>query len=164
MLPDPPVPIGSDEWHKNLSRFMMSVDTLISEKGWVVQGVEVPDGTSPSFAYTIGLNVQHFPELVIVGLPIETAQTILNEIAHEMFKTGEVVDSWNLANEYVATLVHQRSCDTRDLRLGVAHQFYRGHVPVSQVVWPDEGGAYPWDSSWKHPGYQPVLDPRLRVA
>jgi Domain of unknown function (DUF4262) len=37
----------------------------------------MPEGRSPPFAYTIGLHEQGLPELLMVGLPMETAHTLI---------------------------------------------------------------------------------------
>jgi hypothetical protein len=159
VVTEQPVDIGSAEWHQNLSRYMMTLQSIIDKEGWAIQGVGGGETTSP-FCYTVGVHdVQDLPELMIVGVPFEVGAGVLNEIASETILKGDVPDTWQLADDYVARVVPERSCDTRNLKAGILHQYYREHVQLCQVVWPAENGAYPGDADWPYdPDVQPLLD------
>src|SRR5689334_18985943 len=66
------------------SDFTTELEALIREHGWAVQGVF--DATSPGpsgWVYTIGLEDLGHAELMIVGLPLDTAHGLLNRVLTE---------------------------------------------------------------------------------
>lgn len=48
---------------------------VIREQGWAVKGV------GPYIAYTVGMTDAGLPELVLIGVPVEPAARVLNELA-----------------------------------------------------------------------------------
>lgn len=161
IFPERPTVIGSAEWHRNLSQYMMTLQAVISQEGWSIQAV-FPSTDAPSFLYTVGLYEQGFPELVIVDVPLEAGQQALGEIASHAFRTGDMPGAWSTRSGAELRALPRRSCDSKDLRLTACHQFYRRHVDVTQVLWPSETGAYPIDPEWEHGATQPVCDPYYR--
>jgi hypothetical protein len=143
---------------------------IIDEFGWHVMKVFANDPGQPEFAYTTGLwkNYGH-PELLIVGVPLDRAQAIINEMGGDIrdgvrrFQPGgpvqDVVDgfgvyfvdfAWKHVGEY----------------FGWALWYYgdylenREQFPILQCVWPAKGnGSYPWDPDWPEElrDWQPVL-------
>jgi hypothetical protein len=122
------------------------------EPGWKVMGISAGK-EGPGFAYTIGLyhNYKH-PEIILFGLPIETALTLLNDVGDRV-KGGEVIQPnvtyTDLVQKYPVMFkpISNNDSDTREDLLGIAVRFY-GHVnfPVLQFIWTDPKGKFPWES------------------
>lgn len=163
MLPEVPPVIGSPEWNRSMSEYMMTLDALIARHGWAIHAVSPTDESRGApYCHTVGLWAQDFPELIITGLDLERAHFLLNQVASATYANGMPIARWPLTNDaYELLALEDRSCDTKDLRLGICHQFYRGHVPVTQLIWPDQNHVYPTQPEWPHgPEAQPLCDPR----
>ncbi len=139
-----------------LNTYLTEVRDLIAEHGWMVQGV-FPTETSPGapFAYTIGLTAAGLPELVIAGLPAETAGAILNTAARhhltDEIKPGAVLD--DLAS------VPFRVVAAPSAEIQQARNIYpAAGVRAVQLVWPDDAGAFPGDGGWSLGDAQPIYD------
>ncbi|MDI1475109.1 DUF4262 domain-containing protein [Polyangium sp. y55x31] len=107
------------------------------------------DSGGPDWSYSIGLfHTFGHPELIVVGLPFSTAQSIINGLgsrirAGQRFDHG-MCDS-NVLEERDVRFVTMKWEEYR-AHLGCAIWFYRGkEFPVLQVVWPDQAGRFPWD-------------------
>ncbi len=120
----------------------------IEKYGWHVMKVFAKD-PRPSFAYSIGL-FQTFghPEILIVGLALDTMHQILNNIGSDVkqgkrFQDGQssddILDGYECAfrrvlPEYYADL------------FGWAIWHYEGsEFPAIQCVWPDRDRKFPWE-------------------
>jgi hypothetical protein len=127
----------------------------IRAHGWAVQAVFGNHRRRhPDFAYTVGLWGFGHPELLVVGLPAQTACRLLNELgelvrAGGVLRAGDTVDCPELRGG--RTLCLRRVPDPERI-LFVAQNVYGGPglrvVPALQVFYPDSQGRYPWD-----PGY-----------
>jgi hypothetical protein len=125
--------------------------SIEGEPGWKVMGIGA-EKDSPGFAYTIGLfhNYKH-PEIILFGLPIEIALTLLNDVGDRV-KRGEVIQPnavyTDLVQKYPVIFkpISSNDRDTREELLGIAVRFY-GHVnfPVLQFIWTDSKGKFPWE-------------------
>lgn len=138
----------------NLDAYDQHCVELIAEHGWMVQGVfpTEHDREAP-FAYTVGLTVAGLPELVISGLPADIAQQLLNAAAKQTLGS-ELRPGQTLAG--IAS-VDFRIVDAPAAEVNMARHLYPDKtVRALQLVWPDEGGAYPGDSAWSLDGAQPV--------
>lgn len=128
-----------------LAAYLDRARTIIAEHGWMIQGV-FPTATSPGtpFAYTIGLTASGVSELVISGLDANTAGSILNAAARrhlaEELRPGMVVEG--LASVPFVVVAAPFA------EVGMARNMYGDRVGAVQLVWPDEGGAYPGDERW----------------
>ena len=164
MFPSGPL-IGSPEWHQDLDQYFAFLDVQIKVNGFVIQAVA--DG-SMTYCYTVGL-YRHLvetpdgsfglPELFIAGLAPFDAHRILAPAAQSSLEFDGPPGEIPVTEDRIAKIVHGRSCHTRGLRCDILHQYYQDHVLVSQVVWPAENGAYPWDPAWPYDAsVQPLLD------
>lgn len=109
------------------------------------------DGHTPSFAYTVGLSGKDLPELMVIGLPPDTAQYLLNKMAKmaiERTLPRELIPIPEVVNLPVAL----RADDDESTMAGLCNlaQVYsqeeRGTpCKVAQVVIPDEDGRFPWE-------------------
>lgn len=123
------------------------------------------DGYLPAFAYTIGLYEKfRHPEIIIFGLTTDVMGHLLNGLRDEIkkgnaFKPNETYSG--LLEGYEVQFLEVKEENYPDY-LGYAGWYYKKtfNFPVLQVVWPDKGSKWPWESefneSWKFK--QPLLD------
>jgi hypothetical protein len=135
--------------------YLHRVAAIVREHGWAVQGVH-GGAESPPFAYTVGLtNFDRHPELVIFGVPQDTAAAILNELsgrvrAGERFTAGQRLEG---LVETDSPMVLLAVADPAS-HLAVARRLLGEELTALQVVWPDPAGRFPWE---------PAHDPRFLV-
>ena len=103
----------------------------------------------PEFAYTVGLfHSFNHPEVIVLGLPGETAQAILNNLADvirtgKRFAAGEVSEVLleNYACKFLAIPPAQVTA-----HFGWAFWYYGDSpFPTLQLVYPDREHRWPWD-------------------
>lgn len=148
--------VGIDDF---LVDYMGRVEELIADVGWMLQGA-FPTSLDPhghSWVYTIGLGPSFgHPELVIFGLPFESAAPLLNGLgdrvaAGESFPPGRRTDVVRPHGdaELPVQLLEVTLRRHRDEWFAVGRRYYREHdlgVPAwLQLVWPDKTGRLPWD-------------------
>jgi len=120
----------------------------IEEHGWHVIKV-FADESGPAFAYSIGLfQTFRHPEILIVGLGLDTMHRIINTIGIEVkqgktfrdgCQYGDILDGYECAFREVLPEYY------REL-FGCAISHYGGlDFPVVQCVWPDRERRFPWD-------------------
>ncbi len=123
----------------------------VREHGWVTTGVAADD-EGPGFSYTTGFWVSAGqPEMIIFSLR--------DDIAHDVFwslfrdaKSGaelpvgrRLEEVFGNAPAYVFRVAKKHYANL----LGWSRWFYGGDdFPCLQVVWPDPGGRFPWDSGF----------------
>lgn len=110
---------------------------------------------SPQFAYTAGLSLLGFPELIMVGIPDDVSHPILNTIGRG-FVAGDIEASHGVVIEEVATT----DCQLFAVSVGAMHKYMtlcrkvsqrkNGGFKALQVVWPDKAGRYPWVAGCNH--------------
>jgi hypothetical protein len=120
----------------------------VEDYGWHVAMI-AEDDEGPGFAFSIGLykNFEH-PEIMILGLGIETMHGMINLIGEEVrqgrrFGVGEsvlgIIEAFDVQFREVAR-------DHYAEYLGSTSWFYKGKdYPVLQCVWPDKRNRFPWD-------------------
>jgi hypothetical protein len=135
------------------------INTLIESGIWWIGLIE----DEPTFAYTVGLQrLFKHPELILVGLPHETAGGILNLIgerirAGERFDGGSIVEGV-LQNDIALRLRAVTSREAYREHVGYALWFYGGDwFPLLQCLWPDKGARYPGDDGFALNDLQPLL-------
>ena len=135
---------------ENERAFEAQLRANVERHGWSVLRVGVPAGEEgPEFAYSVGMwaTFRH-PELIIVGLPLESAHAIINDVGEairggRVFHAGDVADDEFLEG-YAVTF---RDVPTRqyEFYLGWANWFYRGDdFPCLQLIYPDRERRWPW--------------------
>jgi hypothetical protein len=129
----------------------------IAEYGW--HGIHVSDPDDPHiWSYSIGLveTWQH-PELILFGLPRDTAHQIIWNAVHEIEAAQRFasLERWEaFENGYEATFLE---VDARWLPfLGWGLSYYGSEFPALQVAWPDRERRMPWES-----GYDSAPQPLL---
>jgi hypothetical protein len=139
----------------------------IESFGWHVLKVLPDEGHAPH-AYSVGLFHSYgHPEIVIVGLPGDTAHHIINDIGGEVregavfepgCRYGHLLDGFDTAIVKVDPAYY-------DDYFGQAIVFYGStRFPVVQVVWPDRAHRFPWETAFDPSlqALQPVLLPAKR--
>src|SRR5262249_35535291 len=122
---------------------------------------------APQFAFSIGLFLNYDqPEVIIFGLDSGTTGTLINDIcnqavAGERFTAGSRTDKLLVGNDVSFLAVPYTMYPEY---LGHAIWFYHALArpfPCVQLIWPDRGGRFPWDSDYdkQFKGSQPVLAP-----
>jgi hypothetical protein len=119
---------------------------IITERGWMIQGV-FPTENDPGvdFAYTVGLTAAGLPELVISGLPHETAATLLNDAARHSL-TAEVKPG-DVLNDIASVPFKVAPAPRAEVNMA-RHLYGPDTVLALQLVWPDNEGFYPGDAGW----------------
>lgn len=85
------------------SDFFAELEHMIREHGWAVQGVFNTNAPGPSgWVYTIGLEDLGHPELVIVGLPLDTAHRVLQDLLTDAARGRR---PWPAAGDTIVGLV-----------------------------------------------------------
>lgn len=116
------------------------------------------DGSCAPFSYTIGLTAFDHPEVVITGMPFESAQAFLNLIGAEV-RDGKAyrADTWveELTDAGALLLI-----PVHDIAGLTAIEELYGRVDALQLVWCDSRGRFPWEADYRNrPGTQPLLGP-----
>jgi hypothetical protein len=150
-----PQPVAKDE----PERIVLS---NIAEFGWHCVNVIEDDG-QPPWSFSIGLyETYEFPELIVIGRSRSTAHHMLQTIADDIELNcppdltdpdGHLLLGMNCRFLEIDTRYYQDY-------VGFARWFYRKrHFPLYQIVWPNDAGLYPWDSSTpkSFKEWQPVL-------
>ncbi|MGF6884954.1 hypothetical protein ABIA39_003471 [Nocardia sp. GAS34] len=135
---------------RTLADYLTEVETIVANKGWHIQSITESPNSFP-IAYTVGLTLQHRPELVITGLPNGRAADILTAAVQlpatltapglRMMVAGQPVET-------VAVL-------TPTPGLFVAEALYGPNIEAVQLVHPNRDGSWPWDP--RYSGHQPLL-------
>jgi hypothetical protein len=150
---------GADPAEQDPTQVLEDLRRVIDRFGWaVLHGGGAPG--DPRYSHTAGLTAFGHPEVIVVGLPFEAAETYLNLVGEAVragarFSPGVVTTALTDADSPVVFL---QVADTS--RLAVAEQF-AGSVDALQLVWPDSTGKLPWEEGHRNPPHaQPLLGPR----
>lgn len=148
--------------------YVQQVHEKVLRFGWVVQGVFPRKGEPGSpFSYTVGLTPQyHHPELILFGLPHETAGQLLNDLGgrvrdglvlHAGDRLSDVLRATQLGMPMVVEMVAVPA-DEVSKRLTMAERYAKAPVRALQMAWPDKDNLLPWQEGYSlHPELQPVL-------
>ena len=107
------------------------------------------DDEYPEFAYTVGL-FQSFqqPEVIVLGLPLESAHRILNHLA-DLMRDGLRVDAGVSTDAVLEGFpVTFRTVPADHVRAHFTWDRWYYHpdsFPTVQLVYPDHEGRWPWD-------------------
>lgn len=139
----------------HMQAYLQTCRETIARHGWMIQGVfPTEEGPGTAFAYTVGLTAAGLPELVISGLPMDLAATLLNDAARISLATeikhGETITA--IAN------VAFNVIDAPKAAIGLARRFYGENAKALQLIWPDERGHYPNDTGWSLGKGQEIFD------
>ena len=132
---------------------------LIDTFGWAVQGVE-REGRHPPWAYTVGLTRYRKPELVVTGMGLTRAASVLNGVAaHLLHAAAPEPGTQTTLRDGPLIEVVRVAVPWAHLNTAVA--FYGNRIRALQVVHADKRGRWPWDSQYQGVrGGQPILGTR----
>jgi len=125
---------------------------------------EAERGERPQYAYTVGMGHSFGqPEVLVIGLPREVAQDLLDNLADEAdggrtFAAGEQHDG--LVRGYPVRLLRVSGDQAAQWLPLVGWAYERADVPCLQLVYPDRQGRWPWQPDVRD-GFrriQPVLE------
>ena len=134
----------------------------VGTHGWHVVNV-LEDDRGPAFSYTVGLfhSFRH-PEVLVIGLPRETAHPILNEVGAAA-QAGRRVEAGATYDDFLEGY----DCTFRVIPparyrfyLGWAMWFYDyAPFPALQLIYPDRERRWPWqeEASAEFRAQQPVI-------
>ncbi len=145
------------------------VTATIRRHGWYIAyigggicsrpGCDCPQDEGPPFAYTVGLFGLGHPELLVFGVPPETAAGILNTLG-ERILAGESLLPGHLIefDEWPHKIVPETVPNPGEI-VFEANLFYQrpaeASVPVLQLSYDDRNGKFPWDDGYLDPEMQP---------
>ncbi|MFE0028371.1 DUF4262 domain-containing protein [Amycolatopsis sp. NPDC059021] len=144
---------------KTRADYLRYVRTVIGKCGWMVQGVE-GSRHSPPWAYTIGLTERKLPELVVTGLPLYPAGSLLNCVAEHAChaEPPEHGEQYTLRDGPSIEVVELTEPSAH---LVMAVGLYGPDIRARQLVYADDDGFWPWDAKFRRGrGGQPVLGVR----
>jgi Domain of unknown function (DUF4262) len=143
--------------------YLGHVRGLVDRHGWAVQGVP-RDRARPPWAYTTGLTTRGRPELVITGMPLPRAASVLNDVACHLMRAaapepgGRLLLGSGLLTEIVEVAEPAA-------HLVTAVSLYGPRLRAIQLVHADRRGHWPWDGGYRGVrGGQPVLGVRAAPA
>jgi hypothetical protein len=153
---------GSEAREPSADSHMQWVLSQVGSVGWAVAGVP-GDRASPPRAYSIGLWASYGqPDIALFGRPLRQlaiiARTLCQRVAgEEAFAVGDEID-----DACPARLAIRRVDESwRTTPLFRASDRFHGYIrpPMSQVVWADHDGRFPWDRRYEPglAGAQPLL-------
>lgn len=135
----------------------------IEQYGWSTMYVDANrERGMESFSYTIGLEETYdHPEVIVFGLPAETAHNILSAIAHAI-KEGESMPLHtpvqNILSGDFKVLFKPFVTDAYHDYLNVAVSSYGTPEFRTQIMfWPDKDGFFPTDDSYSIQGQLTAL-------
>ncbi|HIE22588.1 MAG TPA: DUF4262 domain-containing protein [Acidimicrobiia bacterium] len=148
-------------------------DAMVTEKirthGWFIQyvfdgecfhpGCDGGDSGEPPFAYTVGLFGLDHPELLIFGLPPETASGVLNTLGGRIRNGEDLIPGQLITFEsWPHRIIPEVVPNPGEIVLE-ANRFYQrpdeASVPVLQLSYDDLRGRFPWEEGYSAPTMQP---------
>jgi hypothetical protein len=145
-----------------VAREVEQIQSLIARHGWTVLSRE-RQANFPAFSYTVGLVDKGLPELVILGLDMDSSREALNRLANRMVAGEQLADGARLKEIIPLFPVEVRALSkpTAEKYLRYANLFAKRRPwNAFQVFWPDPAGYFPsdefFDRQWLK--LQPVLD------
>ena len=113
----------------------------------------------PPFAYTVGLFGLHHPELVTIGLSMETSAGVLNNLARRVMAGQNLIPGTMLGfEEWPHSMVPEVLPNPGEV-LYTANRYYQrpdhASVPALQLSYDDMAGRFPWEDGYAAPDRQP---------
>jgi hypothetical protein len=141
--------------------YIAKLDAIIARNGYAVQGVMA----NPPLSYTVGLTDFGLPELVMIGVPIQAMQAIINDAVARMQSNGAFMAGQlqsELANFPLRIDAVHFSQILGRLYMLLGYEKRQGRNPkdlkVLQLVWPSQRGFYPDEAGYDMaPEGQPLL-------
>jgi hypothetical protein len=124
-----------------------------------VPGCDGGDPTETPFAYTVGLFGLGHPELLIFGVPTDTAFGALNDLGNRIRDGQDLVPGQLLTFEKWRHRIVVEAVPNPGEIVFAANRHYRrpaeASVPVYQLSYDDAAGRFPWEPDYAAPERQP---------
>lgn len=115
--------------------------------------------TKPPFAYTIGLFGLGHPELLILGVPPDTAMGVLNDLGARVMAGAQLVPGQLITFAHWPHRIVPEGVPNPGQIVFAANRHYqrppRHSVPVLQLSYDDKAGRFPWEPGYSAPEMQP---------
>lgn len=161
-------PMGNFTAPTPASEYDVQLLKEIEELGWHNVHISAESG-SPEYAFTIGhFQKQSHPELILIGLPAQTAHELLNIAAIKIAGAKEKIEPYREYTDFtegLSVVFVPVGIEHYEEYFGYANWYYSSMpnpYPAMQMVWPDREGRFPWE-----PGYDNCflkLQPLLSVT
>ena len=152
-------------WHDQVAAH---VATMIRRHGWYIQYVGggtcsapvcEPDPDELPFAYTVGLFGLDHPELLVLGVPPDTAAGVLNALGERVRAGASLLPGQIITfNDWPHRIIPEAVPNPGDI-VFEANRYYRRpdehSVPVLQLSYDDTEGRFPWEEGYAAPEMQP---------
>jgi hypothetical protein len=128
------------------------IGRVIREHGVFLQFVGGEKATrSTPFAYTIGLREVGHPELLVFGLGVATAHSLLNEVALRI-RGGISLTAGDLLtfDDWTHSVVVEDLANPANVLFGVT-DYYGSPGRAYQLTYDDVHGRFPWDDGYAVP-------------
>jgi hypothetical protein len=150
-----------DHPEATVQEWLAAIHELVVKHGWAVQFVE-SDRTP--YAYTVGLHERGLPELLVTGLPPQSAVWLLNSVAAYLLGGGRPVPG-ELISIAGGSALEVVQVQHPDAHMNVAVAFYGTDLHALQLVWADDRGHRPWCPEFTNGKVrQPVLGVRVGLS
>ncbi|GAA1616177.1 hypothetical protein GCM10009679_20610 [Saccharothrix algeriensis] len=158
----PQRPVTAEEVARRRQTLIENMRATADGGKFTIMNIHADSELPTSMLYTVGLTAAGQPELLTVGLAVDVAHHILNDLG-ESIRAGErrlhhaqvltdVLDGFD-----VCVIEADMHLPGR-LVPGMAYEvFGRRNVRLQQIVWPDALHQFPWDSGFDSGLVQPVI-------
>lgn len=145
------------------------LETQIEASGMAVVGVFASTAEETPFAYSVGAMLRNQPELLLIGVPLEVAHQVLNQLQLPILAGDEpavVPETFSDTvfagvSAYFAPVAPEVAEQTEYLNVLRAYckRHQRPLPPVLQLVWPSQEGHFPWsaDATDEYKAAQPFV-------
>ena len=150
-----------DRPEATMQEWLEAIHDAVEKEGWVVQFVE---SDRAPYAYTVGLHERGLPELLVTGLPPQSAARLLNSVAEYLVGGGKPIPGERIliGGEVLLDVVQVQHPDAH---MNVAVAFYGRELKALQLVWADDRGHRPWCAEFNNGQVrQPVLGVRVDLT
>ena len=113
----------------------------------------------PEFGYTVGLFGIGHPELLIVGIGMQTGAWVLNELAARIREGGDLLPGELVTfDDWPHRIVVETVPNPGEILFEANHFYARPpeySVPAYQLSYDDKAGRFPWEEGYAAPERQP---------
>jgi hypothetical protein len=136
--------------------YLEHVLEIITRTRWFVQQIQ-GDRLHPPWVYTVGLTAYGLPELVVTGMRLPEATSLVNEVTGHVLHAGPLAPGEQVPLDG-GPLVEFVTVVEPTAHLNVALNLYGPQIRALQIVHADDRGHWPWDRGYRGiRGGQPVL-------
>jgi hypothetical protein len=158
--------VGTQAW---IDQEDAHVAATVRRHGWLIRyvggdtcsrpGCDCPQSDDPPFAYTVGLFGLAHAELLIFGVPPETASAVLNDLG-ERVRSGEALMPGDLItlDAWPRRIIPEPVPNPGEIVFGANRYYQRPDefsVQVLQLTYDDTEGRFPWEDGHAAPEMQP---------